>query len=169
IYRKCQNINTQIGHIVSTQIVALAEQFNADAIVFEHLKGWKPRGGRKRSPLRQRFHGWLKSRIAQWTEEKWAERGGKTVYVVARGTSSHAYDGSGTVKRNTQNYALSVFPTGKQYNADLNGAHNIAARGIMKLTGRKDRQDAGGKRTPSSPRNRAVLCDLWGRDTLKLA
>lgn len=168
-YRKCQAINTQIGHIVSKRIVAIAERFNVDAIVLEHLKGWKPRGGRKRSNLRQRFHGWLKSRIAQWTEDKWAERGGKTLYVVARGTSSNAYDGSGTVKRSAQNYALSVFTTGKQYNSDLNGSYNIAARGIIKLADRKDRQDAGGKSTPSSPRNRAVLCDLWRKDTLKLA
>ena len=161
IYQKCQNINTQIGHIVSKRIVAIAEQFNADAIVFENLLGWKPRGGRQRSTLRQRFHGWLKSRLAQWTEEKWAEIGGKTIYVFARGTSSNAYDGSGKVKRDSQNYALSAFPTGKQYNSDLNGAHNIAARGVLKLTERKDHQDVGGKSTPSSPRNRAVLCDLW--------
>ncbi len=169
MYQKCQNINTQIGHIVSKRIVRIAEQFNADAIVFEHLKGWKPRGGRKRSNLRQRFHGWLKSRIAQWTEEKWAERGGKTIYIFARGTSSNAYDGSGSVKRSAQNYALSVFPSGKQYNCDLNGSYNIAARGIIKLIGRNDHEDVGGKSTPSSPRNRAVLCDLWRSDTLKLA
>ena len=169
IYRKCQNINTQIGHIVSKRIVSIASQFNADAIVFEHLKGWKPRGGRKRSNLRQRFHGWLKSRIAQWTEEKWAELGGKSVYIVAHGTSSNAYDGSGKVQRNAQNYALSVFTTGKQYNSDLNGAHNIGARGLIKLIGRKDHEGKGGKSTPLPPRNRAVLCDLWGRNTLKLA
>ena len=161
IYQKCQNINTQIGHVVSKRIVAIAERFNADAIVFEHLKGWTPRGGRKRSTLRQRFHGWLKSRIAQWTDDKWAEIGGTTLYIFARGTSSNAYDGSGRVTRNAQNYALSVFPTGKQYNSDLNGAHNIAARGILQLTGRKDRESNGGKRSPLLPRNRAILCDLW--------
>ena len=142
--------------------MAIAEQFNARCnYVFENLKGWKPRGGRKRSNLRQRFHGWLKARIAQWSEDKWAERGGKTIYVVARGTSSNAYDGSGKVKRNAQNYANTVFPSGKQYNCDLNGANNIAARGIRELIDRKARKDVGGKSTPSSPRNRAVLCDLW--------
>ncbi len=36
-YRKCRNINQQIAHIVSKRIVDLAKQFNAQAIVFEHL------------------------------------------------------------------------------------------------------------------------------------
>ncbi|XDE60284.1 transposase [Arthrospira platensis BEA 1257B] len=44
-YRKCRNINRQIGQIVSKRIVQIAQQFNADAIVFENLKGWKAKGG----------------------------------------------------------------------------------------------------------------------------
>ncbi len=48
-YRKCRHINQQIAHIVSKRIVVIAKQFNAEAIVFENLKGWKATGGRKRS------------------------------------------------------------------------------------------------------------------------
>ncbi|MEL6381849.1 MAG: IS200/IS605 family accessory protein TnpB-related protein [Cyanobacteria bacterium J06626_18] len=168
-YRKCRNINTQIGHIVSKRIVQIASQFNSEAIVFEHLKGWKARGGRKRSPLRQRFHGWLKAKIRDYTEMKWREAGGKVIDVVAAYTSKLAYDGSGLVKRNLKNYALATFPNGRQYQADLNGSQNIAARGILKLTRRKDREDRSSKSSRRSPRSWACLCDLWTLDSLRLA
>jgi IS605 OrfB family transposase len=168
-YRKCRNINTQIGHIVSKRIVQIAAEFNTSAIVFENLKNWKPRGGRKRSNLRQRFHGWLKAKIRDYAEMKWLEAGGKVIDVVAAYTSKLAYDGSGTVIRDKTNYALATFPSGKRINADLNGAYNIAARGILKLTDRKDREDRSSQSSRRSPRSWAVLCDLWVTDNLKLA
>ena len=141
IYRKCHNINEQIGHIVSSQIVKIAKTYNSTAIVFENLKGWKPRGGSKGSTLRQRFHGWLKAKIRTFTEMKWRELGGKVIDVVAAYTSKLAYDGSGLVKRNRDNYAICQFFSGKIYQSDLNGSQNIAARGIIKLTSRNDREE----------------------------
>ncbi|MGB7443865.1 MAG: IS200/IS605 family accessory protein TnpB-related protein [Coleofasciculaceae cyanobacterium] len=121
-YRKCRNINQQIAHFVSKRIVNIAQQFNAEAIVFENLKGWKPRGGGRRSTLRQRFHGWLKSMIRDYAQMKWLEVGGKVIDVVAAYTSKLAYDGSGVVKRDSRNYALAKFASGKRYNCDLNGS-----------------------------------------------
>ncbi|NEQ82355.1 MAG: IS200/IS605 family element transposase accessory protein TnpB [Moorea sp. SIO2I5] len=168
-YEKCQRINHQIGHIVSKRIVEIAEKFNSEAIVFENLKGWKPKGGRKRSNLRQRFHGWLKAKIRNFTETKWAELGGKVIEVVAAYTSKLAYDGSGTVKRNSKNYALATFPSGKCFNADLNGAYNIGARGVIKLTRRNDGEGRSSKRSGRPPRSWASLCELWVRDNSKLA
>ncbi len=168
-YQKCLRINNQIGHIVSQLIVQIAEEFNSEAIVFENLKGWKPKGGRKRSNLRQRFHGWLKGKIREYTEMKWAELGGQVIEVVAAYTSKLAYDGSGTVKRNSKNYALATFSSGKRFNADLNGAYNIAARGILQLTRRNDGEGRSSKRSRRSPRSWACLCDLWVRDNLRLA
>jgi len=160
-YRKCQNINTQISHVVSKRIVQIASEFNSEAIVFENLKGWKATGGRKRSSLRQRFHGWLKAKIRDYTEMKWCEAGGKVIDIVAAYTSKLAYDGSGIVKRDSQNYALAKFSSNKRYNADLNGSNNIAARGIIKLTRRNDREDRSSKSSGRSPRSWACLCDLW--------
>jgi IS605 OrfB family transposase len=160
-YRKCRHINQQMAHIVSKRITAIAKQFNAQAIVFEHLKGWKPTGGRKGSNLRQRFHGWLKAMIRDYTEMKWQEVGGKTIDIVAAYTSKLAYDGSGVVKRDSKNYALAKFSSGKRYNCDLNGSQNIAARGILKLTCRKDSEEWSGKSSRHSPRSWACLCDLW--------
>ncbi len=161
IYRKCRNINQQISHLVSKGIVEIASLYNSDAIVFEKLKGWKAKGGKKSSSLKQRFHGWLKSAIFNLTEEKWTEMGGKTITVIGAYTSSLAYDGSGIVKRDTNNYALAKFSNGRRYNADLNGSQNIAARGILKLTRRNDREDDTSKRSGKSPRSWACLCNLW--------
>lgn len=169
IYRKCHNINEQIGHIVSFQIVEIAKTYNSAAIIFENLKGWKPRGGRKGSTLRQRFHGWLKAKIRTLTEMKWRELGGKVINVLAAYTSKLAYDGSGLVKRNRSNYAICRFPSGKIYQSDLNGSQNIAARGIIKLTSRNDREERSSKSPRRSPRSWAVLCDLWVRDNSRLA
>ncbi|NEO05663.1 MULTISPECIES: transposase [unclassified Moorena] len=168
-YQKCQRINNQIGHIVSKRIVEIAEKFNSEAIVFENLKGWKPIGGRKRSNLKQRFHGWLKAKIRDFTEMKWAELGGKVIEVVASYTSKLAFDGSGTVKRNSQKYSLATFPSGKRFNADLNGAYNIGARGVFKLTRRNDGEGRSSKSSGRPPRSWVCLCDLWAAASPRLA
>jgi IS605 OrfB family transposase len=160
-YRKCRNINQNIAHHVSKRITDIAKQFNTQAIVFENLKGWKPSGGKKGSTLRQRLHGWLKAMIRNFTEQKWQEVGGKVIDVIAAYTSKLAYDGSGVVKRDAKNYALATFTSGKRYNCDLNGSQNIAARGILKLTCRKDSEEYSGKSSRYSPRSWACLCDLW--------
>lgn len=162
-YQKCRRINENIAHHVSKRIADIAERFQADAVVFENMKGWKPRGGKKRSALRQRFHGWLKSRIHDYTQAKWAERGGKTITVLAAYTSKLAYDGSGTVRRDSKNYALALFPNGRRYNADLNGANNIAGRGVIKLLSGNKKQSATGKSSGAEPRKWACLCELWNR------
>jgi len=160
-YRKCRHINQQIGHIVSKRITLIAQNYRADAIVFEDLLGWKPTCGKKRSNLKQRFHGWLKSLIVDLTQRKWAELGGKTITVIAAYTSKLAYDGSGHVKRDTKNYALATFSSGKRYNCDLNGSYNIAARGWLKLDSRKDIELRPSKNSGRLPRSWARLCDLW--------
>jgi putative transposase len=168
-YRKCRHINQQIGHIVSKQITQIAQKYSVNAIVFEHLKNWKPSGGKKRSHLKQKFHGWLKSLIFDLTQSKWAELGGKTITVIAAYTSKLAFDGSGVVKRDKSNYANATFSSGKRYNCDLNGSYNIAARGWLKLVSRKDYEKRPSQNSSRLPRSWAVLCDLWEPNTLKLA
>jgi IS605 OrfB family transposase len=123
-YRKARQYNQNIAQQTSKQIVDFAEEYGALVIVFEQLKGWRPKGGRKRSTLKQRFHGWLHRALVNLTQEKFAERGGKTEFVYPRGTSSWAFDGSGKVKRSKKNYSLATFPSGKQYNCDLSASYN---------------------------------------------
>ncbi|MEM8780191.1 MAG: transposase [Cyanobacteria bacterium P01_G01_bin.49] len=161
LYRKAGNINREIGQKVSAYLVKIAKQHGVKYIVFEHLKGWRPRGGKRKSTLRQRFHGWLHRRIVNLTEMKWSELGGRVVFINPRGTSSYAYDGSGKLKRNNQNYALAQFANSKLYNADLSASYNIGARGILKLMGGNSPQDEQGKSSCSSPRSRGTLSMLW--------
>jgi putative transposase len=168
LYRKAGNINREIGQKVSAKLVELAKQYDVKYIVFEHLKGWRPRGGKKRSTLRQRFHGWLHRRIVNLTEMKWSEFGGQVKLVNPRGTSSYAYDGSGKLTRSSKNYELAIFSSGKQYNCDLSASYNIAARFILKLLGGNSPQDEQGKNSRSSPRSWVTLSMLWScRPTLQ--
>ena len=163
LYRKANNINREIGQKVSSRLIKIAKQYDVKYIVFEYLKGWRPRGGKKRSTLKQRFHNWLHRRIANLTEMKWSEVGGKVVYVNPRDTSSYAYDGSGRLKRNQDSYELAVFTSGKQYNCDLSASYNIGARFIYELTSRNGSQDKRDKRLRLSPRSRVTLSMLWLR------
>ena len=162
MYRKAGNINREIGQKVSTRLVKIAQRYGVKYIVFEYLKGWRPRGGRKKSTLKQRFHGWLHRRITNLTEEKWLELGGKVVYVNPRGTSSYAFDGSGKLKRNKDNYELAVFANAKQYNTDLSASYNIGAKFIYKLLGGNSPEDEYGKSSNSSLRSPVTLSVLWG-------
>ncbi|MGL4883199.1 MAG: IS200/IS605 family accessory protein TnpB-related protein [Waterburya sp.] len=161
LYRKAGNINREIGQKVSAHLVKIAKYYGVKYIVFEHLKGWRPRGGKKRSTLRQRFHNWLHRRIVNLTEMKWSELGGRVVFVNPRGTSSYAYDGSGKLTISSTNYELAVFSTGKQYNCDLSASYNIGARFILKLLGGNSPQDDDGKSTSLSPRSWGTLSMLW--------
>lgn len=163
-YRKAKGINANIAQQVSRQIVNFALEHGASTIVFEDLKGWRPKGGRKRSSLKQKFHGWLHRRLVTLTEQKFQEEGGKVEYVYARGTSSWAFDGSGKVQRSKTQYELATFATGKQYSCDLSASYNIAARYLaykLKLTRRKDGQVAKGKSSCATPRMPVTLSLLW--------
>ncbi|NEO95836.1 MAG: transposase [Moorea sp. SIO3G5] len=100
---------------------------------------------------------------------KWAELGGKVVEVVAAYTSKLAYDGSGTVRRNSKKYSLATFPSGKRFNADLNGAYNIGARGVFKLVRRNSNEGRSSKSPGRPPRSWACLCDLWATASSRLA
>ena len=148
-YRKARNISLNISHQISKQIINFATINSASVIVFEDLKGWKPKGGKKRSGLKQKFHSWMHRRLVQFTTEKFEELGGLVELVYARGTSSWAYDGSGKLKRSNKKYSIAVFQNEKIYNCDLSAAANIAARYWayrLKLTRRKDGQLPKGKR-----------------------
>lgn len=163
-YRKARHYNQQISQITSRQIVDFAREHDADTIVMENLKAWKPRAGRKRSALKMKFHGWMKSAIADLTEMKFEEIGGRVFYVYARGTSSQAFDGSGPVVRSKTQYELCTFQSGKRYNSDLNAAYNIAARYWaikLKLTDGNSGQWLRGKSSSCQQRIPVTLSALW--------
>lgn len=164
-YRKAANISLNIANQTAKQIINFAIDWQATTVVIENLRNWKPKGGRRKSSLKQRFHGWVKSAIADRLEQLGQEHGIKIVSVYARGTSSTAYDGTGKVKRDKDNYALGSFSTKKRYSIDLSASYNIAARHIahkLKLATK------GGKllvsrSSDSKPRSWASLSTLWSK------
>lgn len=169
LYRKGRNRNKDIANKVARQLVEFATLYGAHGFAFEYLKSFRPRGGKKKSTLRQRFHGWLHRKLVDRVKELAEEFYMSVGFVNPRGTSSYAYDGSGKVSRDKENHALCTFKTGKQYNCDLNASYNIGARyWIRRLFGGKLKQLAAGK--SSSPRTRTplTLSTLWSlaeRDT----
>ena len=164
IYRKAANRNRDMAHRLSSDIVSFALEHEAEALVFEHLKHFRPAAGKKRSTLRQRFHGWLHRKLFDKTRERAQEACLRVSCVNPRGTSKYAYDGSGLVTRDPRNKALATFPTGKQYNADLNASYNIAARWfatVLRLSTGNGKACASGKSSRMQPRIPVTLSTLW--------
>ena len=164
-YRKAANINKNIANTTAKQIINFSITNNATTIVIENLRNWKPKGGKRKSSLKQRFHGWVKSAIADRLEQLGQEHGIKIVSVYARGTSSFAYDGTGKVKRDKDNYALGTFTSKKRYSIDLSASYNISARYIahkLKLA-TKGGKLLVSKSSDSKPRSWASLSTLWSR------
>ena len=115
-------LNKLLADHVASAITEFANSVGADVIVFEHLdmKGRKTK--------RQKLHMWRKNDIQKRTMHKAHRCGIRIARVCAWNTSKLAYDGSGVVKRDADNYSLCTFKTGKRYNCDLSASYNIAAR-----------------------------------------
>ena len=128
LYARAQGLNLHIARDTSRQIVQFALAHGAHTIVFEDLKGWRPKGGRKSSGLRAKFHGWLHRLLVKQAVSTCEEKGLAVSFVAPRGTSAWAYDGSGRVVRSKFNYGRCHFRSGKEYDCDLSASYNIAAR-----------------------------------------
>lgn len=163
-HRRLRQLADNQAHQLSRRIVNLAKENACDAIIVENLKGWRPSAGKKRSHMKARFHRWFHRMLVDRVKSKSVEVGIRLLSVFARGTSSNAYDGSGSVKRDKGNYALCQFQTGKRYNADLNAAYNIAARGILALFYPKVREklwESGKPNVCPFTGNPFVLSSIW--------
>lgn len=128
LYRKSSHINLEISRQVGRGIVEFAKTHNIKVIVIESLSGWKAKAGKKGSLLKQKFHLWCHAKIVEILTDRWSELGGQIQAINPKYTSAYAYDGSGKVKRNKNNYSLALFKSGKQYNCDLSASYNIGAR-----------------------------------------
>ncbi|MFP3978971.1 IS200/IS605 family accessory protein TnpB-related protein [Marinobacter sp. KMM 10035] len=162
-HRRLKRLADNEAHQISRKLVDLALRHDCQAVVAENLKGWRPKAGRKRSPMKARFHRWFHRMLADRIQSKAQEVGLRSALVYARGTSSLAYDGSGRVKRDAVNYSLCTFVSGKRYHADLNAAYNIAARGLVYFQGNRCKSGARAAqqksdRTPGTP---VTLSTLW--------
>ena len=100
----------------------------------------------------------------------------RIIEVYPRGTSRWAFDGSGTVSRDKTNAQLATFANKKRFNADLNAAYNIAARGLALLLkiavpglAGNGKSAETGKSTGPTSRMPIVLADIWAFHAQKLA
>ena len=173
LYRRARGINLHVGRMVSRLVLAFAAEFGATTVVFEDLKGFRPKGGAKRSNLRQRFHGWLHRLVVRQAQQSAEEKGFAVLFVHARGTSSWAYDGSGRVVRDRFDYGRCRFRSGKEYDCDLSASYNIAARYLAaKITapaGGKTGWPVRGRSSAAGPRTPVTLSSLWPTRLLAMA
>ncbi|MEJ6002772.1 transposase [Paucibacter soli] len=162
LHRRIAGYSLDAARTLASELAAFAAAHGAKAFVIEDLKGWRPKGPSKAQ--RKRFHRFQHRALVQALSHKAQEAGMRVLEVFARGTSRWAYDGSGKVRRSKENAQLATFASGKRYNADLNGALNIAARGLAMLLGinpsNEHKADAGKSFGPVE-RMPLVLAHIW--------
>lgn len=117
-------LNEELSRKISAAICRFAREQDCDVLVFEYLDlQGKIRGSRK-----EKLHLWRKRDIQKRSEHLAHRLGMRFTRVNAWGTSALAYDGSGKVMRDPQNYSMCTFSTGKRYHCDLSASYNIGAR-----------------------------------------
>ena len=131
INNKINSINENIVNHTVNQIIKICLSYGVDVIVFENLRHKFRRA--KRS-FRARLHRWRKIAIYNKAYEMAHRNGIRVSTVNPNGTSKYAYDGSGLVERDNDNYSICKFVSGKTYNCDLSASYNIAARYYIRET-----------------------------------
>lgn len=131
INNKINSINENIVNHTVNQIIKICLSYGVDVIVFENLRHKFKRA--KRS-FRARLHRWRKIAIYNKAYEMAHRNGIRVSTVNPNGTSKYAYDGSGEVERDNDNYSICKFVSGKIYNCDLSASYNIAARYYIRET-----------------------------------
>ena len=87
LWRKINNVDESISHLVSARIVQFAKQHGATILVFEHLGNLKPEKGKysRRGNSKRAF--WMKGRIFKYAKYKAYSEGLLTSRVNPRNTS----------------------------------------------------------------------------------
>ena len=120
--KQAKGINDDIAVKTAQFIVDTAVKYDVNCIVMEHLD----LAGKKRGSKKQRLHLWRAKYIQAMVTDKAHGNMIRVVRVCAWNTSRLAFDGSSRVMRGKEadlpSYSLCRFPTGKQYNCDLNAS-----------------------------------------------
>ena len=131
INNKINSINENIVNHTVNQIIKICLSYGVDVIVFENLRH---KFKRAKKSFRARLHRWRKIAIYNKAYEMAHRNGIRVSTVNPNGTSKYAYDGSGLVERDNDNYSICKFVSGKTYNCDLSASYNIAARYYIRET-----------------------------------
>ncbi|MBQ9403471.1 MAG: hypothetical protein IJU15_00640 [Synergistaceae bacterium] len=124
LWARAKGINTHIANLTAKFIVDIAMRYNVDVVIFEHLD----LQGKKRGSKKQKLHHWKAQAVQAIVAHKMHRLGKRISRICAWGTSKLAYDGSGEVERDKDNYSMCKFSTGKKYHCDLSASYNIGAR-----------------------------------------
>jgi len=174
LYRRIAGLNLDAARRMASELAAFAKEHGAKVLVIEDLKGWRPKGPSK--AMRNKFHRFQHRMLVKYLSGKAEELGMRVMEVYPRGTSRWAFDGSGKVARDKENAQLATFTSKKKFNADLNAAYNIAARGLAvllkiavpRLAGNGKSAETGKSTGPAS-RMPIVLADIWAFRAQNLA
>ena len=131
LYTRLRGLKENFAKQLSRWIVNLAVQYHVYGIVLENLGSIHKRG-KKRGSLRSRVHHWAVCHIRDYITGMALREGIRVFRINPKGTSMYAYDGSGQVVRDANNYSLCTFASGKRYNADLSASYNIGARYFLR-------------------------------------
>ena len=125
IVNKINSVNKNIVNHTCSEIIEICLSYGVDVIVFENLRH---KFKRAKKSYRQRLHHWKKIAVFNKTYEMAHRNGMRISTVNPKGTSMYAYDGSGEVIRDENNYSICQFQNKKVYNCDLSASYNIASR-----------------------------------------
>ena len=128
LWAKVNNFNQRISILATNEIINFAKENNVQVIVFEYLDT----KGKKKGNRKQRLALWRKRDIQKRVELNAHCLGISVNRICAYNTSRLAFDGSGQVTRDKNNYSICTFSTGKIYNCDLSASYNIGARFFIK-------------------------------------
>lgn len=124
IFREINNCQNRLEIYTCQEIIKFALENNAEGVVFENLNAKI----RAKGSYKEKLHLWRKRGIIKRISHLCHLSGVRYSTVNPKNTSKFAFDGSGVVYRDTNNYALATFSNEKKYNCDLSASYNIAAR-----------------------------------------
>ena len=161
LWGRAKGINDDIAKKTAAFVLDIAIKAGAHVVVMEHLD----LKGRKRGSKRWRLHHWRAQYVQEMVESKAHRAKMRVSRVCAWNSSRLAFDGSGRVTRNANNYSLCTFATGKSYHADLNASLNLGARYFIrerfKSLPETVRQALSAKVPEVLHRSTCTLCSLF--------
>lgn len=122
-YTKLDGRKTDYVRKLARWIVDCAVMHDVYGIVLERLGRMRGHGRKK-----DRIHHWCRRKILSLVRGMALRCGIRVFEINPRDTSALAYDGSGRVSRDMDNFSMCTFASGKRYDCDLNASYNIAAR-----------------------------------------
>ena len=124
LWARAKGFSEDIAKKTAQFIADVAANYQADVIVLPYLD----LTGKKTGAGKQVVHHWKLRTIERIVTDKAHRMGMKVRRTCPYQASALAFDGSGKVKRKKGSHSICIFPSGKEYHADLSASYNIGAR-----------------------------------------